>query len=57
MSSTACPYIYAAEIATHISGDTLVIKTSIGEKLGVFVMSFGSFVTGFAVGFSKVRSV
>jgi ABC-type multidrug transport system fused ATPase/permease subunit len=43
----------AGEISTHISGDTILIRTGIGEKLGMFVNAFATFVTGFVIGFSK----
>ena len=49
--SVTLPYV--GEISTHISGDTVVIKTGIGEKLGMVFQTLATFVTGFAIGFSK----
>ena len=43
----------SGELATRIKGDTLVVQQGIGEKLGLGVQFFSTFVCGFVIGFSK----
>lgn len=43
----------SGELATRIKGDTLVVQQGIGEKLGLGVQFFATFVCGFCIGFSK----
>jgi ATP-binding cassette subfamily B (MDR/TAP) protein 1 len=43
----------SGELATRIKGDTLLVQQGIGEKLGLGVQFFATFVAGFVIGFSK----
>ena len=41
------------ELCTRIKGDTLVVQQGIGEKLGLAIQFFATFVAGFIIGFVK----
>ncbi|KAH9105638.1 hypothetical protein LEN26_009398, partial [Aphanomyces euteiches] len=43
----------ASELASRISGDTVVIKDGMGEKLGETIRYVCQFIAGYAIGFSR----
>ncbi|CAK4151926.1 unnamed protein product [Aphanomyces euteiches] len=43
----------ASELASRISGDTVVIKGGMGEKLGETIRYVCQFIAGYAIGFSR----
>lgn len=43
----------SGELTTRIKGDTLLVQQGIGEKLGLGIQFFATFVAGFVIGFSK----
>ncbi|KAM3576986.1 hypothetical protein VYU27_001127 [Nannochloropsis oceanica] len=43
----------SGQLSTRIKGDTLLVQQGIGEKMGLGVQFFATFVAGFVIGFSK----
>eukprot|EP01133_Synstelium_polycarpum_P000374 gene374-436_t len=43
----------ANELASRINSDTVLFQDAIGEKVGHFIHNISTFLTGFAIGFTK----